>query len=134
MSGGIKGAEGRGMGCAQGTDVWVRGPASRQGRYKRSALHLASEQGLASTVAKLLALGADATLTEERYGKWALELAGNDEVTAAFVEHAEHSDITDDNKDTLLLLCASLGLASRVRAVLQAGANAAHINQVRVRA
>ena len=23
MSGGIKGAEGRGMGCAQGTDVWV---------------------------------------------------------------------------------------------------------------
>ena len=61
------------------------------------------------------------------------ELA-NDEVTAAFAEHAEHCDITDDNKDTLLLLCARLGLASRVRAVLQAGANAAHTNQVRVRA
>ena len=67
-------------------------------------------------------------------GKTAVEHAGNDKVKAAFVEHAEHSDITDDNKDTLLLLCARLGLASRVRAVLQAGANAAHTNQVRVRA
>ena len=64
----------------------------------------------------------------------AVEHAGNDKVKAAFVEHAEHSDITDDNKDALLLLCACLGLASRVRAVLQAGANAGHINQVRVRA
>jgi hypothetical protein len=67
-------------------------------------------------------------------GKTALELASNDEVKTAFVEHAEHSDITDDNKDTLLLLCAHFGLASRVRAVLQAGANAAHTGQVRVRA
>ena len=62
-------------------------------------------------------------------GNMAVEHAGNDEVKAAFVEHAEHSDITDDNKDALLLLCACLGLASRVRAVLQAGANAAHTNQ-----
>ena len=57
------------MGCAQGTDVWVRVPASRQAKddyhgRKRSALHLASEKGLAGTVAKLLALGADATLTD----------------------------------------------------------------------
>ena len=54
------------MGCAQGTDVWVRGPASRQGgHYERSALHIASEKGLAGTVAKLLALDADATLTDK---------------------------------------------------------------------
>ena len=53
------------MGCAQGTDVWVRVPASRQGDYKRSALHVASEKGLAGTVAKLLALDADATLTDK---------------------------------------------------------------------
>ena len=33
--------------------------------YKRSALHVASEKGLAGTVAKLLALGADATLTDK---------------------------------------------------------------------
>ena len=32
---------------------------------KRSALHWASEKGLADTVAKLLALGADATLTDK---------------------------------------------------------------------
>ena len=63
----------------------------------------------------------------------AVEHAGNDKVKAAFVEHAEHSDITDDNKDALLLLCACLGLASRVRAVLQAGANAARADQVCVR-
>ena len=54
------------MGCAQGTDVWVRVPASRQdGFYKRSALHWASEKGLAGTVAKLLALDSDATLTDK---------------------------------------------------------------------
>ena len=58
------------MGCAQGTDVWVRGPASRQAKEdysgrKRSALHWASEKGLAGTVAKLLALDADATLTDK---------------------------------------------------------------------
>ena len=53
------------MGCAQGTDVWVRVPASRQGRYKQSALHVASEEGLAGTVAQLLALDADATLTDK---------------------------------------------------------------------
>ena len=57
------------MGCAQGTDVCVRVPASRQAEeghpgYKQSALHMASENGLAGTVAKLLALGADATLTD----------------------------------------------------------------------
>ena len=67
-------------------------------------------------------------------GKMALDLAKNDEVKAAFAEHAEHAAITDDNKNALLLLCARFGLASRLRAVLQAGANAGHINQVRVRA
>ena len=57
--------------------------------------------------------------------------AHNAEVTAAFVEH---TGITDENKDTLLLACARSGAASLLRAVLQAGANAAHTNQVRVRA
>ena len=33
--------------------------------HKKSALHIASEKGLAGTVAKLLALGADATLTDK---------------------------------------------------------------------
>ena len=37
----------------------------QNGHYKRSALHMASAQGLAGTVAQLLALGADATLTDQ---------------------------------------------------------------------
>ena len=58
------------MGCAQGTDVCVCVPASRQAKenypgYNRSALHMASEKGLAGTVAKLLALDADATLIDQ---------------------------------------------------------------------
>ena len=44
----------------------VRVPASRQGEYyKQSALHVASAKGLAGTVAQLLALSADATLTDK---------------------------------------------------------------------
>ena len=62
------------MGCAQGTDVCVRVPASRQDKYKRSALHVASDKGLADTVAKVLALGADAALTDKD-GSTALMLA-----------------------------------------------------------
>ena len=60
-----------------------------------------------------------------------LELASTDEVKAVFAEHAV---ITDDNKNALLLDCARFGLVSRLRAVLQAGANAAHADKVRVRA
>ena len=64
-----------------------------------------------------------------------LELASTDEVKAAFVEHREHGVITDDNKNMLLLLCARLGLASRLSELLQAGANAAHTDdKVRMRA
>ena len=64
-------------------------------------------------------------------GRTALDLTHNAEVTAAFVEH---TGITDENKDTLLLACARSGAASLLRAVLQAGANAAHADKVRVRA
>ena len=63
-------------------------------------------------------------------GKTPHELANNDEVKAAF---AEHTNITDDNKNELLLACARFGLVPRLREVLQAGANAAHANKVRVR-
>jgi len=44
---------------------------------------------------------------------------------------AEHTIITDDNE--LLLACAWFGLVPRLRALLQAGANAAYTNKVRVR-
>ena len=67
-------------------------------------------------------------------GKTPLDLADTEEVKAAFADYAESSDITDGNKNRLLLLCARLGFASRLSAVLKAGANAAHTDKVRVRA
>jgi len=63
-----------------------------------------------------------------QYGETPLERASNEEVINAF---AEHTIITDDNKNQLLILCARIGLVPRLRALLQAGANAAH-TQVRV--
>ena len=45
----------------------------QDGSYKRSALHEASQQGLTDTVAKLLSLGADATLTDE-FGQTPVDL------------------------------------------------------------
>ena len=54
---------------------------------KLSALHLASAKGLAGTVAKLLSFGADAALADQD-GTTPVDLSGNDEVKAAFVEHA----------------------------------------------
>jgi len=62
----------------------------QDGVFKQSALHEASANGLADTVAKLLALGADAALTDWE-GNTPLDIAGgyvnNDEVKAAFEEH-----------------------------------------------
>ncbi len=67
-------------------------------------MHLASKEGLAGAVARLLSHGADAALTGEV--RMPLDLAGNDEVKAAFAEHAERIAITEDNKNWLLLVCA----------------------------
>ena len=46
---------------------------------------------------------------------------------------AKMPDITDDNKNELLLRYARNGVSPLLRAVLQAGANAAHADEVRVR-
>ena len=68
---------------------------------------------------KLLDLGAD-SLREDQQGRTAVDLAANKEVKTAFAEHCEQVDITDENKDELMLLCARLGIVSRLPAVLQA--------------
>ena len=60
--GGIREEEGAWGGGAQGTDVLVC--VSLQDQYMRSALHIASEWGLAGTVAQLVSLGADAALKD----------------------------------------------------------------------
>ena len=59
---GVREEEGA-WGGAQGTDVLVC--VSLQDNYKQSALHKASEGGLAGTVAQLVSLGADAALKDE---------------------------------------------------------------------
>ena len=64
-------------------------------------------------------------------GKTPLEVGNNNEVKTAFAELAV---ITDDNKNMLLLECARFGIMARVRAMLQAGADLANTDQVRVRA
>ena len=51
-------------GGAQGTDVLVC-VSLQDNVFQRSALHWASEGGLAGTVAQLLSLGADAALKDE---------------------------------------------------------------------
>ena len=56
-------------------------------------------------------------------GRTAVDLATSEEVKTAFTEHCEQVDITDENKDELMLLCARLGMVSRLLAVLQAGAD-----------
>jgi hypothetical protein len=65
--GGRDGEGGRGGGgggsFAQGTDICVYVP--QQDKHGRSAPHYASENGLESTTAKLLSLGADAALKDK---------------------------------------------------------------------
>ena len=55
-----------------------------------------------------------------------MDEAASEKVKAEF---AEHTVITDDNHDELLLACARNGVVPLVRAVLQAGANAADTDQ-----
>ena len=70
--GGKRGGRGKGRGrggggWAQGTDVLVCVSLQDDGKkdYTRSALHKASEGGLAGTVAQLLSHGADAALKDK---------------------------------------------------------------------
>ena len=49
----------------QGTDVLVCVPSQERSYQKQSALHVASENGLAGTVAALLAHGANAALADK---------------------------------------------------------------------
>ena len=76
---------------------------------------MASAKGLAGTVAQLLALGADATLTDE-HGKTALDYAKADEVKAALREHGgKHS----------LFYAVSEGMPELLATLIEEGADAA---------
>jgi ankyrin repeat protein len=58
-----------------------------------------------------------------------VDVPTSEDVKAAFAENCEHVEITDQNKNTLLMLCARLGIASRLAAVLQAGADSAYTDE-----
>ncbi len=49
---------------------------------------------------------------------------------AAFAKHFAQVDITDQNKNMLLLVFSCLGVASRLPAVLLAGADLKHTDEV----
>ena len=68
--------------------------------------------------------------------KTALDVAGDyceakkEEVEAAFAKHYAQVDITDQNKNKLVLVLSRLGVASRLPAVLLAGADLKHTDEV----
>jgi hypothetical protein len=71
----------------------------------RSALQLASDNGMVSTIAKLLALSADASSINF--------LALKGETRAAFVEYCLQVDVTDENKNALMMLCVRLDMTDK---------------------
>jgi len=98
---------------------------------KNSALHLASENGMVSTVVKLLSLGADAALLN-KYGSTSLWQACGAKQEAAAEELMEATKRAGvlDLKDTHYLFCCSAlhlaskqGMVSTVRKLLALGAD-----------
>ena len=59
-----------------------------------------------------------------------IDCAANEDVKAAFAKHFAQVDITVQNKNWLLLVFSRLGMASRLPAVLLAGADLKHTDEV----
>ena len=110
---------------AAGMDINARAGGGKQGQ---TLLMRASALGLTSTVAKLLALGADVAAKDANQ-KDPIDHAANEDVKAAFAKHLAQVDITDQNKNGLLLVFSRHGMASRLPAVLQAGADLKHTDE-----
>jgi ankyrin repeat protein len=110
---------------AAGMDINARAGGGKQGQ---TLLMRASAHGLTSTVAKLLALGADVAAKDANQ-KDPIDHAANEDVKAAFAKHLAQVEITDQNKNGLLLVFSRHGMASRLPAVLQAGADLKHTDE-----
>ena len=114
--------------------ISARANLNAQDRRGRTPLILAAMKGYHKVVRALMSNGANPALTD-RDGNTVLDLTK----TAATFEclrsaGAQMPDITDENKDALLLRYARNGAVPLLRAVLQAGATLAHTDQVRMRA
>lgn len=99
----------------------------------RSALHVASANGLWSTVARMLSLGADAkpgdrTQHRIQQGSTPVDLAASEDVMAAFAEHCAQVDMTEQEpKQPVAASCTPRNRVSEshVSVALQAGADPA---------
>jgi ankyrin repeat protein len=100
-----------------------------------TSLHVASKSGHAAVVQTLLQHGGEMAATN-KYVKTALDWAERcddevkkEEVKVVFAQHFAQVDITDQNKNMLLLVLSRLGVASRLPAVLLAGADLKHTDE-----
>jgi ankyrin repeat protein len=94
----------------------------------QTLLMRASALGLTSTVAKLLVLGADVAAKDANQ-KDPIDHAANEDVKVAFAKHLAQVEITDQNKNGLLLVFSRHGMPSRLPAVLLAGADLKHTDE-----
>jgi ankyrin repeat protein len=110
---------------AAGMDIDARYEGHKKGQ---TLLMRASALGLASVVSNLLVLGADVSATDWN-NKHPIDHAANEDVKAAFAKHLAQVDITDQNKNGLLLVFSRHGMPSRLPAVLLAGADLKHTHE-----
>ncbi len=106
------------------------GAAATSTEQGQTLLMRASALGLTSTAAKLLALGADIA-AKDAAGRRALELAKDDATFEALkAGGATMSDMTQQEKNDVLIEYAKKGLAGGLLMALQAGADANHKDKV----
>ena len=109
---------------AAGMDIDARYESRRE--RGQTLLMRASALGLTSTAAKLLALGADIA-AKDAAGRRALELAKDDATFEALkAGGATMSDMTQQEKNDLLIEYVKKGLAGGLLMALQAGADVNH--------
>jgi ankyrin repeat protein len=116
---------------AAGMDIDARYENARDdddAKQGQTLLMRASALGLASVVSNLLVLGADVS-AKDANKKDPIDHAANEDVKAAFAKHLAQVEITDQNKNGLLLVFSRHGMASRLPAVLQAGADLKHTDE-----
>ena len=112
---------------AAGMDIDARYEGwDKQGQ---TLLMRASALGLASVVSNLLVLGADVSAKDVNK-KDPIDHAANEDVKAVFAKHLAQVEITDQNKNGLLLVFSRHGMPSRLPAVLLAGADLKHTDEV----
>jgi hypothetical protein len=108
-----------------GIDIDARYEGNARDKQGQTVLMRASAHGLTSTVAKLLALGADVSAKDEN-GKGALMMAakeGLEDLVCLLVESHAEVDGCDDKGKTALHYASERGHAHVVKVLLKIGAD-----------